>query len=273
MFELVRSVTCVITCSVCPIDANSFDYFITTDRLPDRLNNCTLQTTEDNCFIDVIWHRKPDKTEITLSARDNERSIYNEHNLYTVVNLENKNSNFIWTRSISYTCSTHNCNSFIVLKRLLNSLTLNDYFHELEYLLKREEPFDGNWCWFKGNTTSLECAVSIPSKSCKGCFFQGISRGNATEICATCLQDDIGETALSHEVDFNMTDRTRIDHWILECKSRNCNIENNGYLIRQKSISNFDFIKFLDNTNNSNILSSIKKILLFFIVFLIKFLN
>ncbi|CAF3425008.1 unnamed protein product [Rotaria sp. Silwood1] len=273
IFQIIHSVSCVITCYICPIDANSFDYFITPDRLPDTLNNCTLQTIGDNCFIDVIWHRKPDKTELTLSTKDNPRAIYNEHNLNTINSLENKNSNFVWTRSISYTCSTNYCNSLTVLKRLLNSLILNDYFNELEYLLNREEPFDGNWCWFKKNMTSLTCVIVIPPESCKACFFQGVSRRNSIEICETCLQDDIGETALSHEVDFNMTDRTRIDHWILECKSRNCNTENNGDLIRQKSTSNFDFIKFLDDANNPNILSSMRKIILLFIVFFIKFLN
>ncbi|CAF2419553.1 unnamed protein product [Rotaria sp. Silwood2] len=273
IFQTIRSISCVITCSVCPIDANSFYYFVTTDRLPYSLNNCTLQTIGDNCFIDVIWHRKPDKTEITLSTRENPRTINNEHNLFTDASLENKNSNFVWTRSISYTCSTNYCNSLTVLKRLLNSLTSNDSFNELEYLLKIEEPFDGNWCWFEKNITSLECAASIPPESCKGCFFQGKSRVSSIEICASCLQDDIGETALSHEVDFNMTDRTRTDHWILECKSRNCNTKTNGNLIRQKSTSDFDFIKFLDDANNSNILSHMSKIMLLVIVFLIKLFN
>ena len=250
------------------MEANSFDYLVTTYHIPDKLNNCTIKTIGDSCIIDVIWHRNPNKSQIAFKVRDIGRSAYTEHNLYTNVNLENKNSNFVWTRSISYMCSTDHCNSLIVLKHLLDSLTLNDHFYELEYLLKKEEPFNSNWCSFKKNTTSFECAILIPSKSCKGCSFHGMGFHNSIEICVNCLSYDINETFLSHEVDFNITDRTRVDNWILECQSNSCNTEDNGDLIRQKSESNFDFGKFLDANNKSITFASTNKILLLFIAFL-----
>ncbi|CAF5060020.1 unnamed protein product, partial [Rotaria sp. Silwood1] len=64
-----------VTCYDCPYDANSCDYLITTDCMPDKLNSCILKAREDNCVIDVTWSRNPDKTQLVLTARHNERSI------------------------------------------------------------------------------------------------------------------------------------------------------------------------------------------------------
>ncbi|CAF1210199.1 unnamed protein product [Rotaria magnacalcarata] len=271
--QFIHSISCFVTCHICPIDMNTFDYFITANHTPDTLYNCTRQATGDNCFIDLIWQLQPQQTQIALSTRDDDRSTFNEHSLSTFVSLESKDSNFIWTRSISYTCSTDNCNSLTTLKRLLNSLTLYDYFDSLKDLLRKETPFNGTWCLFKANTTWLECALSIPPESCKECSFQGMSVQGSIEICLNCLQDDIGETSITHEVDFNIADRTRLDHWILECQFNKCNFDNNGDLIRQKSISNFDFAKFLDTHNQASIFLSISKIVLVFIVVFIGVLH
>lgn len=270
LFHIIHSATCLVTCYVCPIDTNKFNYFVTADQIPEALNDCTFQTTGDNCFIDLVWHQNPNISEIAMTTRDPERSIVNEHSLYTTVGLESKTSNTVWTRSISYTCSTDRCNSLAELKRVLNALNLTDSLDDLIYLLKKEDPFDGSWCLFDKNSTSLECADSIPPKSCKLCYFQGMSRPKSIEFCSTCLQDSIGETFLSHEVDFDMTDRTRTDHWILACQSKNCNTVNEGALIRSKSISNFDFREFLGSTGNSNIVPSVNMILLLCILFLRK---
>ncbi|CAF3162448.1 unnamed protein product [Rotaria socialis] len=271
--QFIHSISCFVTCHVCPIDMNTFGYFITTDHMPNTLNNCTTQATSDSCFIDLIWQLQPQKTQIALSARGDGRSTVNEHTLSTSVSLENKDSTFIWTRSISYTCSTDNCNSLTALKRLLNSLTLYDDFNSLKNLLRKETPFDGDWCLFKANTSWLECALLIPPESCKECSFQGMSVQGSIEICLNCLQDDIGETSISHEVDFDIANRTRLDHWILECQFNKCNFENNGDLIRQKSISNFDFAKFLDISNQARIFVSISKILSISIVVFIRVLH
>jgi hypothetical protein len=219
-----------------------------------------------------MWSQNPNQTQIALSGRD-ERMINDEKTLSTNVQLENRNNSFLWTRSTSYTCTTDMCNSFDLLKRVLNSLTLSDSFQDLQELLVRIEDFSGDWCEFKGNTTTFECADKIPTTSCKLCSFEGYSNRGSYEICASCLQDDIGETFLSHEVNFNMTDRTQQDHWMLECQTRMCNTIENGKLIRQKSTANFDFAKFFDDKNKSTTLSSISKMILIFIVFFIKLLN
>lgn len=273
IYQLIYSVSCFVTCHVCPIETNSFDYLITTNHIPDNLNDCTTRRTGDNCYIDIVWNRHPDKTQIAMSTRDNERSAYNDHTLYTAVSLEHKNSDYIWTRSISYTCSTDNCNSVAVLKRLLNALRMYDFLHDLKYLLRKDKPFDGNWCLFKSNATSLDCALSIPIENCKGCSFLGMNNQNSVEICANCLQDDIGDTSLLHEVDFNITDRTRLDHWIVECQFNKCNNYDTVDLVRQKSISKFDFSQFLDRPNKTNLLSSPNKIIFAFIILFIKMLD
>jgi hypothetical protein len=273
-FQVLYSVSCVIKCHNCPLSANTFNYHISTDRLPDELSNCDVQEISDTCIIDVIWGRNPDKTDINLAPRGDGKSELSEHELNTNIELAYNGSQYEWSQSISYMCSTDQCNSLTELKRILSSLTLNDKFQDLEDLLKMEEPFDDSWCLFFANTTTLECATTtIPPATCKECSFEGFTNNGAWEICANCLTYDIGNTFLSHEVDFNMTGRTRADHWIMECQSKDCNTPNNGNRIRQKSTSNFDFVKFLDGRNKSTTLSLISKFTLLFVVFIVKFLN
>ena len=238
-----------VTCYDCPLIANSFDYLVANDRLPDALRNCTTKSLGDTCIIDVIWNRNPDRTQIALVARDDSRSAaLIEHTLSGNINLENKNNQLLWTKSISYTCSTDQCNSLLTLKRLLASLTMKDDLFDLGSLLIREITFDGR-CWFWTNSTILECSTVIPAAPCKQCSFQGIGQNGVVDICANCLLDDIGETFLLHEVNFELINRTRADHWVLECQSKNCSTIENGNRILQKSTFDFDFAQFLNHAN------------------------
>ncbi|CAF0828561.1 unnamed protein product [Adineta steineri] len=299
IFNIIYSISCTITCFNCPIDTNNFDYFITVNNVPDQLNNCTTIDNVDACFMDVIWSRNPDKTKIELHARGDGRSVSVDHSLVTNVEMENQNSTLIWNRGISYICSTNQCNSLFNLKRILESVTLSDSFNEIEYLLKSDEPFDGNWCKFSTNYTSSDCNIDIPPAACQECFFQGLSDHSPVQLCSNCLPFDTDESFITHEVNFNMTDRTRSEHWMLECRFKDCNTYDNGNMVRQKSIADFDFAKFLDDnnsttlsstsevttlsstneptiltsTNKSSILSSIDKIMLLFLIVITKLLN
>ena len=246
-FQIIYSISCDINCHDCPIEENTFDYFVTADRLPDKLNNCGTKPTDDICKIDIIWGRNPDRTQIALSGRDERAIMDTEQTLNTYVQLENKNNSLIWTRSVSYTCATEKCNSFDVLKLVLNSLTLSDNFQDpdIQNLLIEKDDFNGTWCSFENNITTSECAKDIPIEDCMQCSFDGYGAGGSMEFCENCLTYDIGERFVAHEVDFNMNDRTQRDHWMIECQSMKCNTVDNGNLVRQKSTANFNFANFL----------------------------
>ena len=269
---MIYSISCTITCHDCPLTANNFNYFVTLDTLPKNLNNCTMVNTGDLCLMDIIWNPKSNMTQIGFSSGGDEKSIGIEHSLVTEVRLEKNSSDLIWTRGISYMCSTDKCNDLSELKRILDSLTLNDNLKDLEYLLKNDEPFDGNWCHFSTNDNSSECNIDIPPDTCEVCSFQGKSDHGPIRFCSNCFPFDIGERSISYEVDFNMIDRTRSDHWILECRFKSCNTYENGNMVLEKSVVKFDFKKFLDGNNRSTNLLSINKISLLFIVFFMKFL-
>ncbi|UJR32848.1 hypothetical protein I4U23_020310 [Adineta vaga] len=273
IFHTLYSISHAIVCHTCPLDLNKLNYIVTMDNIPTNLNNCTTVNTGDICFIDLIWNQNPDTTDLGLSTQEPERSALIQHSLITNVNLENKDSDHIWTKGISYTCSIDNCNSLLTLKRILASLTFNDNFDDIKNLLRKEEPFDGNWCQLATNSTSGDCNTGMSTSSCKECSFQGKNVERSLEYCSNCLTDDIGETFMLYEADFNMTDRTIADHWVLECRFPNCNTVQNGNMIREKVLSTFDFAKFLDNINTASGLSSINKILFIFIVIFIKILS
>jgi hypothetical protein len=45
-----------VTCDDYPMEEKLVDYFVTTNRIPDKLNNGTLKTIGDTCAIDIIWN-------------------------------------------------------------------------------------------------------------------------------------------------------------------------------------------------------------------------
>jgi hypothetical protein len=250
----LHAATATVSCYDCPFEVNRFDYLVTKDKLPNALNNCTTKSLGDSCIIDVKWSRNPgDQTEIGLEARGEPRTAFIEHTLSGDVNLENKENQLLWTRSISYICSTDQCNSLSTLQRLLASLTMRDDFVDLGYLLTREIPFDDPSCLLWGNSTTLECATEMPPANCTQCSSQGMSQNGVLDICANCLLDDIAETFLVREVNYELINRTRADHWILECQSKNCNTIENGIRIFQKSNFDFDFVHFLNHANRMTI--------------------
>ncbi|CAF0755420.1 unnamed protein product [Adineta ricciae] len=242
---------------------------ISLDNLPSILNNCSIVNTSDTCLIDLVWGRDPDKSQIGLSARQPERKAYVEHTLITSVSLENQNSVYTFTKSLSYTCSTDNCNSLSTLKLILSSLIFNDNLDDNKDLLRKEETVVGAGCQIRTNMTDGECNTGMPETSCYACSFQGKGSGQGMEYCSNCWTNALSETLMSYEVDFNITERSMTDHWALECQFRNCNTIENGNLIRRKVSAAFDFAKFLGDTNKSNVLTSASRLfLLFFVIFI-----
>ncbi|CAF0832102.1 unnamed protein product [Rotaria sordida] len=156
------------------------------------------------------------------------------------------------------------------LKRLLNSLKMNDTLYYLTYLLNPIMPFQGQWCYRGSNVTFAECNITIPISSCTQCTLSGLINQTRTELCATCLTNSPDKTGLSHEMIFNMTERTYSTLWLLNCGRENCNTPAVSGSIREKSYIYFDFDEFFNIDNKSISILSMNKMTLFFIIFLIK---
>ncbi|CAF5124121.1 unnamed protein product, partial [Rotaria sp. Silwood1] len=125
-----HSAFCLISYYNCPWNKNSFDYLITADNIPSELKNCSLEINVAKCAIEIFWQRDPDNTTIVLVAEDTKKSASTDHSLFVNVGFENSGARPIWGRVILYECTTDQCNSLNQLKRLLNSLKMNDSLYE-----------------------------------------------------------------------------------------------------------------------------------------------
>ncbi len=268
-FQVFYSISCDISCYECPVEANTFDYLITTDRIPDELKNCSLKNNMVACSFTIIWQRNPNKTEITVSAGDTKRSVSTDHELDVAVGFDNTNSILKWEKVVVYTCSTKECNSFSQLKRVLASLTVTDNLDDLTNIIKPQEPFQGEWCERASNATFDDCNITVPVTACTQCSLNGQINQTKTEVCATCLTGGTDNNFLSYGVVINMVDRTRSTMWEIQCLAENCNSLTNGDLIRQRSQIDFDFIKFF---NAGNKLTSLSTMGWIFIIFLVEVL-
>ena len=252
--QSLAPVTSKIQCLDCPLLANNFTYLVTADNVPDKLQQCETKSVGDTCIIEVKWGQNPSFTQIGLVAEEGDRKTsINTRDLNTHVSLENKENSFIWTKSISYTCSTDDCNRLSELRRLLKSLTFNDNLNDLKDILTIDSAFDGSWCEFMyANTTRLECAIPISTNSCMECSYQSFQINNALQICANCFPFGIGESFISHEVDFDLTNSTREDHWMIACQSKSCSTPENDARLRKSVTVQVEFPDIVDRSSHAS---------------------
>ncbi|CAF0842798.1 unnamed protein product [Rotaria sordida] len=144
------------------------------------------------------------------------------------------------------------------LKRLLNSLKMNDTLYQLTYLLNPIMPFQGQWCYRGSNVTFAECNITIPISSCTQCTLSGMVNQTRTELCATCLTNSPDKTGLSHGMIFNMTERIYSTLWLLNCERENCNTPAVSGTSCNNENSIFKSIQL--NINKSNLLSNLTTI-------------
>ncbi|CAF1160139.1 unnamed protein product [Rotaria sordida] len=205
---------------------------------------------------------------------DNTRSLSSKHMLDVTAMMSGIGVIQQRQHNLYYSCSTDRCNDANVFKRILESLSLNSKFNELEGLLNPENPFDGNQCFRYMNQTDESCSstTDIDPSKCKQCLTTVKTETEIDKICATCSTDDAYEGYLSNEIHFNMTDQTRILSWSIACQSKGCNTLDTGRQIRQKSDISFDFNKFLhsNSSGEQTISSSLIKFASIIILFIIK---
>ncbi|CAF3978179.1 unnamed protein product [Adineta steineri] len=228
---------------------NVFNYTINADNLPEELEDCEIANDGSSCSIDVYWHENPIRTEILLEAEGKKKEIDNLHMLYIDIGLEGDQPKL--ERGINYECATNDCNSLMILKNLLSSLTFNDKFEDLAPILYPTEPFDSHWCGSFSNSTSISCYINPSPELCHQCSITWMNTMNHTEICSVCDSPNILHSKIFRTVNFNMTNRVRYESREVQCRSKDCGLSNIIEEIGEKSTIIFDLDKFLNPTSHS----------------------
>lgn len=217
--------------------------------MPEQMSNCSIKDHQTACSIDVAWNRLAITTGILLTPGDDINSLSRPYILIANTMLSIVERRLKWQNTISYSCSTDQCNSPARLKHLLESLTLIDDFDEIAYIIQTDKPFDGHWCVFFSNTTTTQCQTKIDPNLCQQCIFGESNTKMINETCANCYTDVVGDNTIAREAHFNMTDQTHVDFWAIQCQSPNCNSIATGQQVHDKSTINFHFNKFLNKNS------------------------
>ncbi|UJR19822.1 hypothetical protein I4U23_022955 [Adineta vaga] len=252
----------------------TYNYLITAENIPTKLNDCPIISNQSECVISMRWFLNKNVTELDMIPETRHtRSKSSEHTVTVDAILGNNGSSQELQHSLYYFCSTDKCNSPVMLKRLLQSLTLTDQFMELKDLLKPSAQFDGHWCLLLSNQTTEACKVPVivDRNDCKQCSttFTTESKKDGT-ICAGCYTDSIHQEFLGREILFNLTDQTQTEIEMITCRSQNCNAVRTIDLIREKSRMNFDFVKFLNGGSRMNALTSFSGTIMMLMLFFVK---
>ncbi|CAF1426209.1 unnamed protein product, partial [Adineta ricciae] len=218
------------------------------DNIPEKLNDCPIIANQSECVISMRWFLNNNETELDMVPETrHKRSISSEHTITVDAIVGKDGSSFSLQHSLYYFCSTDKCNSPSSLKRLLQSLTLNDQFMELIALLRPSTQFDGHWCLLLSNQTTEACKVPVvvDPNNCKQCSTTFISESKSTgSICAGCYTDDVHQEFLGREILFNLTDQTQTEIEMINCRSENCNSLRTIDLIRGKMTGAYRGIGF-----------------------------
>ena len=246
IFEIFYSASCSMSCYQAPFDTNKFDYIVTSEHFPMKLDNYTLVTNSTTCYLQVLWQRNPNQTNIGLVAGTiNEQSLTLEHKLQALVGYQRIGSAPMWYKQIIYQCATNECNSLNQLKQLLTSLTVNESLSSLTYLLDPVKPFHAEWCYRGSNVSMDQCNTSTPISQCQRCDLIETMDEHGLGICGKCSTEDPDNSLLLYEKTFNMTSRTETSSWGILCARQNCNRPAIGSAIQQKTLISFNYSAFI----------------------------
>jgi hypothetical protein len=245
-----------LECYDCPSDF-ALDYTVTSDTLP-LFSSCSLITAEQ-CSVSIFWAQNPSHTVISLSNSPFPLMNDSLHDvLSTLVQLELNADNVtrITTRDLHYECIlSDGCNGGTSLKRLLDSLVLEDKFaSELSSLIQNVESFNNNsaaTCYRLSNSTD-SCAP-LDMDGCRRCEISvDQSPSTSNKICATCPLEETDFNSMKRESVFLLNNRSRLSDLVeLKCQLNGCNSLDNINKIRQASTVTFDFDKFFQTSSAS----------------------
>ncbi|CAF0824929.1 unnamed protein product [Adineta steineri] len=225
---------------------------MTTENIPTQLNNCTVETEQQYCIVQIEWKENPKiETTIRLTGYTNPypRSSFPPHTLAVNAYIPNDPNRFEREvrHFLTYSCPTDQCNQPAVLKPLLESLIMNDGLNELEYLLKSNQTFDRQWCLSFQNSSYL--SQRNDSKDCNQCRNYITYKNQWKAVDASCYTSVYPENRLGYEVTFDLKDQTTSHSWMIQCQAPNCSSMNNMNQITEKIQIEFDADTFLERTS------------------------
>jgi hypothetical protein len=234
---------------------HQLNYTVTSATLPSF--NVSKVASDKACEIEVQWHKDPLSTYITYSAAETALiADFVGDQFPADVQLSDYRGDSIVRvyRSMTYRCNSSDfCNNQTTLKRLLDSLVLEErYPEELYSLINITSTFDNNTAAtclrFTNVTTKCE---TIDFKLCKSCTTDVYRSPSGSEsICATCPEQTIGNVVNSQSI-FLLNNRTRIyDRKNIECQRARCNSMENIDKVRQSTTITFNFDKYFQTSPN-----------------------
>lgn len=237
-------------CNFCH-DLQTYNYVITIATMPYTfLNGCSLRMGGESCSI--VIEIDLDKQESTLNV-----SLSKEYVESSVKIIESIENGLKHKRSISLWCSDRygGCNSVNYLKRVLESLTIEGSFKELEPLLiPTNQTITNTSCLVYSNTTTTtECQSTCnDNNDAKACYIESLSNTEKSfDVCAHCSSMD--DYYLIHSMTY-YTDNLTIsqsDNRILSCALPECNTVENLERINQLVKIDFDMKNFSDTSTTT----------------------
>ncbi|CAF4024910.1 unnamed protein product, partial [Rotaria sordida] len=259
----LTEILCDLSCYDC--SEVVLDYKLTAETVPTEFKNCTIVTEQSNCYMQVKWERNSTTTLIVYGFQYWKADVLG-HDLQATVSFSYFDSQPSWSNIIIYRCLTDQCNSPARLKSLLESFKFVNKLEQLQYLLEKDEAFDGKQCLFFSNTTQYQMFSLKKSDppTCKQCMTIVNMTPKKKVIEASCYSLQTSLNTVNQRVEFDINDRTRSPNWYIACQRANCNTLDVGDLIYQNSLIDFNLEKFIDKTSAG---LSIRFSSSFFIVF------
>lgn len=235
------------TCNFCH-ELSTYNYVITAATMPYTfLNGCSIRMGGESCLIEIQIDLDNQTSTLNVSLSKE----YVETSIRLISGIENGLKH---TRSITFWCSDPdgNCNSINYLKRVLESVSFDGSFKELDPLLiPTNQTIDNSSCVVYSNTTTTECQSGCHDDN-KACYIESLTNVEKSfDICARCSSMD--DYYLTHSMTYfiNDTSVSQSDKRILSCAIPQCNTVENLERIDQLVKISFDAKTFFDTSTTT----------------------
>jgi hypothetical protein len=225
-----------------------YHFIVTEETVPsDFLRECNLLMSQQSCTIDLQIDLDKKQTIMNVTAS----TKYVETSITAIEAIENGTQH---KRYISFWCSDPRgrCNGVHYLKRVLQSVTIEGSFKELEPILNpTNETIDNSSCLVFSNTTTTKCQSECSDDN-KACYIESSTDvEKSSEICARC--SSMNDYHLIHSKTFfiNNLSISQPDSQRLSCAVPHCNSVANLERIRQLVTIDFNETTWFDTSTTT----------------------
>ncbi|CAF1136177.1 unnamed protein product [Adineta ricciae] len=236
-------------------DLRRYSFVITSDTLPTNfLDGCSFYMSQQSCTIEITIDFDKKQTTLNVSASQE----YVETSINTVVSI---NDRLKLTRQISFWCSDPRggCNDYSYMKRVLQSMSIEDSSKELEpFLIPTNETLNNTSCLSFSNDTTIKYSDKR-TEDTKACYIFGIVNANATsKISAghSSMDNYYLKYAKTFSTESSTTSYLSLDDRSLLCAQPECNSIENYNRIGAVIKIDFDPSKFFEPTTTTAIVPS-----------------